>query len=138
MKRFATAVWKGNGKNGEGILNTESTVLKDANYSYKTRFENGVGTNPEELIAAAHAGCFCMKLAFILQEAGFTPEKLKAKCEITLEGGVISVSHIKLEASVPNLPEEDFALFVKNAKENCPVSQVLKLETKVLYSLENE
>ena len=89
MKRHATAVWSGSGKEGNGQLTTQSTLLNSAQYSYKTRFEDGVGTNPEELMAAAHAGCFSMKLSFVLGNGGFTPEKLETTCSITLENGGI-------------------------------------------------
>ncbi|HKG67473.1 MAG TPA: OsmC family peroxiredoxin, partial [Segetibacter sp.] len=84
MKRQATAVWNGSGKEGNGTLSTQSTVLRNAQYSYKSRFEEGIGTNPEELMAAAHAGCFTMKLSFVLGAAGFTPEKIETTCIIAL------------------------------------------------------
>jgi osmotically inducible protein OsmC len=135
MKRSATAIWEGNGKSGKGNLSTESGLLSSANYSYKTRFDNDKGTNPEELIAAAHAGCFCMKLSFVLQEAGYVADELKARCEISLEDGKITISHIRLEAIVPEMEEKVFAKYVKEAKENCPVSKALNIETKVLYVL---
>jgi osmotically inducible protein OsmC len=128
MVRNATAVWNGSGKEGNGQLTTGSSVLKDAQYSYKTRFENGVGTNPEELIAAAHAGCFTMKLSFVLGEAGVTPERLETKCDITFENGVISKSHLTVKAKVPGISKEKFQEAVKNAEENCPVSKLLKTE----------
>src|SRR6476646_2179387 len=100
MSRNATALWHGSGKEGNGTLTTQSGLLKDANYSYKTRFENDPGTNPEELIAAAHAGCFTMKLSFVLNEAGFTPEQIETKCDITLANGVITTSHLTTKAKV--------------------------------------
>ena len=90
MRRTATAVWNGSGKDGNGTMSTASTVLTNAQYSYKTRFEDGVGTNPEELMAAAHAGCFSMKLSFVLGAAGFTPDEIHTDCAISLEGGVIT------------------------------------------------
>ena len=94
MKRNATAVWNGTGKEGNGTLTTQSTTLNKAQYSYKTRFEDGVGTNPEELLAAAHAGCYTMKLSFILGGKNFTPEQLETKCDITLDNGVITKSEL--------------------------------------------
>ena len=128
MVRNATAVWNGSGKEGNGQLTTASSVLNNAQYSYKTRFENGVGTNPEELIAAAHAGCFTMKLSFVLGEAGVTPERLETRCEITFENGVISKSHLIVKAKVPGISKEKFQEAVKNAEQNCPVSQLLKAQ----------
>jgi len=128
MVRNATAVWNGSGKEGNGQLTTGSSVLNNAQYSYKTRFENGAGTNPEELIAAAHAGCFTMKLSFVLGEAGVTPERLETKCDITFENGVISKSHLTVKAKVPGISKEKFQEAVKNAEQNCPVSKLLKAE----------
>ena len=128
MVRNATAVWNGSGKEGNGQLTTASSVLNNAQYSYKTRFENGVGTIPEELIAAAHAGCFTMKLSFVLGEAGVTPERLETRCEITFENGVISKSHLIVKAKVPGISKEKFQEAVKNAEQNCPVSQLLKAQ----------
>ena len=128
MIRNATAVWNGSGKEGNGQLTTGSAVLKDAQYSYKTRFENSVGTNPEELIAAAHAGCFTMKLSFVLGEAGVTPDRLETKCEITFEGGAVTKSHLIVRAKVPGITKEKFEEAVKNAEQNCPISKLLKTE----------
>ncbi len=128
MVRNATAVWNGSGKEGNGQLTTGSSVLKEAQYSYKTRFENGIGTNPEELIAAAHAGCFTMKLSFVLGEAGVTPEKLETKCEITFENGAVTKSHLTVKAKVPGITNEKFNAAVKDAEQNCPISKLLKTE----------
>ena len=125
MIRHATAVWNGSGKEGNGHLTTASTVLNQTQYSFNTRFENGVGTNPEELIAAAHAGCFAMKLSFVLGAAGFTPESLDTKCEITFENGVVSKSHLILKAKVPGIDNAKFQECVKDAELNCPISQLL-------------
>jgi lipoyl-dependent peroxiredoxin len=125
MKRHATAVWKGTGKEGKGHLSTQSGTLKDTQYSYLSRFEEGTGTNPEELVAAAHAGCFAMKLSFNLSGAGFTPEKLDVRGEITLENGAVTTAHLKLEANVPNIPQEKFDELVADAKDNCPISKLL-------------
>ncbi|MCU0357007.1 MAG: OsmC family protein [Cyclobacteriaceae bacterium] len=125
MKRNATAVWKGSGKEGSGHLSTQSTVLSKTQYSFNSRFAEGTGTNPEELIAAAHAGCFTMKLSFVLGEAGFVPEELTTVCVITLENGVITTSELSLTARVPGISAEKFSACAENAKQNCPVSKVL-------------
>jgi len=138
MIRNATAVWYGSGKEGNGQMSTGSTVLKNAQYSYKTRFENGVGTNPEELIAAAHAGCFTMKLSFVLGEAGFTPERLETKCDITFEGGAITKSHLTVKAKVPGISQDKFQEAVKNAEQNCPISKLLKTEITSEAKLEEQ
>lgn len=127
MKRTATAVWNGSGKEGKGQLSTQSTILENTAYSYHSRFEEGKGTNPEELIAAAHAGCFCMKLSFVLGNFGFTPDALEATCTITLDNGAITTSHITLKATVPGIDESKFNECVEDAKENCPVSKILNL-----------
>ncbi|MEP6645844.1 MAG: OsmC family protein [Saprospiraceae bacterium] len=131
MKRTATANWKGTGKEGSGKLQTQSGVLNDHQYSYKTRFEDGIGTNPEELIAAAHAGCFSMKLSFVLNAAGFTPDNIDTKCTITLEGGAITESHLDVTATVPGVDAEKFAECVADAKANCPVSKVLNANISI-------
>jgi len=125
MIRHATAVWNGTGKEGTGHLTTQSTVLTDTQYSYLSRFESGVGTNPEELVAAAHAGCFVMKLSFVLGAAGFTPEKLETKCEITFVEGTLTKSHLILTATVPGIDEAKFQECVKDAEANCPISKLL-------------
>lgn len=126
MIRNATAVWNGSGKEGSGHLSTQSNVLSQTQYSYLSRFEQGIGTNPEELIAAAHAGCFTMKLSFVLGAAGFTPDTLTTKCEITLDSGTITTSHLTVEAKVPGISQEAFDAAVKDAEANCPVSKLLK------------
>ena len=128
MVRNATAVWNGSGKDGNGRLTTGSRVLNNAQYSYKTRFENGEGTNPEELIAAAHAGCFTMKLSFVLGEMGVTPERLETKCEVTFEGGAVTKSHLSVTAKIPGIDKAKFDEAVKNAEQNCPISKLLKTE----------
>jgi osmotically inducible protein OsmC len=128
MIRNATAVWNGSGKEGNGQLTTQSGVLQQTHYSFNTRFADGIGTNPEELVAAAHAGCFTMKLSFVLGEAGFTADKLETKCEITFENGSITKSHLTVTGSVPGISEEQFQESVKNAEANCPISKLLKTE----------
>ncbi len=128
MKRSSTAVWTGSGKEGKGHLTTQSSVLDKTQYSFGSRFEEGIGTNPEELIAAAHAGCFTMKLSFVLGAAGFTPESLQTKCVITLDNGAITSSHLTVTASVPDCPADVLSASVKDAEQNCPVSKLLSCE----------
>jgi len=123
MKRNATAIWNGTGKEGTGNLTTQSTLLNQAQYSYKSRFEEGIGTNPEELVAAAHAGCFSMKLAFILNAAGFTADEILTKCDVTLEDGSITKSHLTVSAKVPGIDQATFDASVLDAKTNCPISK---------------
>ncbi len=125
MVRNATAIWNGTGKEGKGTVSTASGVLKDAQYSYHSRFENGIGTNPEELVAAAHAGCFTMKLSFVLNEAGFTPEKLETTCGITFESGTVTKSHLSVTGTVPGIDESKWQECVKKAEETCPISRLL-------------
>ena len=132
MIRKAKAVWQGTGRDGNGHLSSDSGVLAETPYSFKTRFENEKGTNPEELIAAAHAGCFTMALAFGLQGAGFTPTELSTEAAVTLEqegkGFRIRRSALSLRAKVPNLDGSKFAEMAKDAEKNCPVSKVLNAE----------
>ena len=128
MTRNATAVWNGSGKDGSGKLSTQSNVLKQTAYSYKSRFEEGTGTNPEELIAAAHAGCFSMKLSFVLGGAGFTPESIETSSTVTLEDGVIKSSQLTVSAKVPGISEEKFMQCAEEAKTNCPVSKALNMQ----------
>jgi len=135
MKRTADANWQGTGKDGKGTLSTQSTVLSNTAYSYKSRFEEGTGTNPEELIAAAHAGCFTMKLSFLLSGAGFTPENIDTKATVTLDNGAITSSHLVVKASVPGLEKEKFDELAADAKANCPISKVLNTEITMEASL---
>jgi osmotically inducible protein OsmC len=135
MKRNAIAVWNGTGKDGKGHLTTQSTVLNQTQYSFGSRFENGVGTNPEELIAAAHSGCFTMKLAFNLQAAGFTPTELKTSCDIVFEDGKIVASNLQLTAKVEGVSDSQFAELVKDAEQNCPISQLLNTAISVTHTL---
>ena len=129
MIRKAKAIWNGTGRAGRGRLTSDSGVLDATPYSFKTRFENEKGTNPEELIAAAHAGCFTMALAFGLQAAGFNPTELSTEAAVTLDpdgqGFKISKSALTLRGKVPNLDEAGFARIAGEAEKNCPVSQVL-------------
>jgi osmotically inducible protein OsmC len=132
MIRKAKAVWRGTGRAGTGDLSTDSGVLAKTPYSFKTRFENEKGTNPEDLIAAAHAGCFTMALAFQLQTAGYTPTELSTEAAVSLDpdgqGFRISSSALTLRATVPNLDQATFARIAREAEQNCPVSKVLKAE----------
>ena len=127
MKRNATAVWNGSGKEGSGNLTTQSTTISKTQYSFNSRFAEGVGTNPEELVAAAHAGCFSMKLSFVLGAAGFTADEINTKCVITLDpaAGAITESHLIVSAKIPGISQEQFEAAVANAKANCPVSKLL-------------
>ena len=139
MKRTATAVWNGSGKDGKGNLTTQSSTLNKAQYSYKTRFEDGVGTNPEELIAAAHAGCFAMALAFGLQGAGITPDELDVTATVTLDVSsgtpTITESHLDLKGKIPGITNEKFQEFAKGAEQGCPVSRVLKAQVSLTATL---
>ena len=132
MKRRASAVWKGGLKDGNGTISTESGVLSDTQYSFKTRFEQGRGTNPEELIAAAHAGCFSMALSLFLGEANLTAEQIETSAEVTLEqvagGFAITTVHLTLRAKVPGADQATFAKVADAAKAGCPVSKVLKAD----------
>ena len=131
MKRTATANWKGTGKEGKGTLSNQSGLLNNAPYSSASRFEEASGTNPEELIAAAHAGCFSMKLAFILHAAGFPPENIDTKCTVTIESGTITNSHLELSASVPDIDQAKFDECAEEAKKTCPVSKALNTEVSL-------
>lgn len=135
MKRNATAVWNGSGKDGNGKLTTQSTVLSSTQYLYKSRFEEGPGTNPEELMAAAHAGCFTMKLSFVLGAAGFTPEKIETKCDINLENGAITNSHLTCKATVPGIDAQKFKECAEEAKRDCPVSKAYNMDITMEASL---
>lgn len=125
MKRNATAVWKGTLKEGAGHLSTQSTVLQSTQYSFKSRFDEGVGTNPEELIAAAHSGCFTMQLTAYITEAGFAIDQIETKCDIDFVDGVIQTSHLTVQAKVQDIPEDAFQELVTKAEKNCPISKVL-------------
>lgn len=130
MKRTATAVWNGSTKEGKGHLTTQSKTLNNTAYSFESRFEDGKGTNPEELIAAAHAGCFAMALSLFLGKAGFTPDSLEATStvEINPEKLEITESHIVLKAKVPNISKEKFLECAEQAKAGCPVSKALNMK----------
>lgn len=129
MKKSASAVWQGGLKDGKGQISTESGALKQAPYGFNTRFEGSPGTNPEELIGAAHAGCFSMALSMMLGEAGFTPERIDTHAEVSLDkqadGFAISAVHLTLKATVPGASEAQFQEIANKAKAGCPVSKVL-------------
>ncbi|MES2748011.1 MAG: OsmC family peroxiredoxin [Bacteroidota bacterium] len=128
MKRNATAVWKGAVTTGTGTLTTQSSTLDNAQYSFKTRFEDGVGTNPEELVAAAHAGCFSMQLSAFIGEAGFEAESIQTRCEINLVTGSIIGSHLTVEAKIAGISNDTFQELVTKAEKNCPISKLLNTE----------
>lgn len=132
MIRKAKAVWRGAGRTGNGTLSSDSGVLANTPYSFKTRFENAKGTNPEELIAAAHAGCFAMALAFQLQGAGFTPTELNAEAAVSLDpegqGFRVSRSALTLRAQIPNIDQATFERLAHEAETNCPISKLLNAE----------
>jgi osmotically inducible protein OsmC len=135
MKRKGEAFWTGTGKDGHGHLTTQSNVLNKTQYSFSSRFENGIGTNPEELIAAAHAGCFTMKLAFILQSKNYKAESLNTTCQITLDDGSITQSHLVLDAKVNGISKDEFEESVKDAELNCPISKLLDTKITVEFTL---
>lgn len=141
MKRNASAVWKGDLKSGKGTISTDSGVLSDTQYSFKTRFEDGKGTNPEELIAAAHAGCFSMALSSELGKLGVTAESIRTTAAISLEktdaGFTITSVHLDLRAKIPGADKETFEKAANNAKKGCPVSRVLNAEITLDAALES-
>lgn len=139
MIRTATAVWNGTGRDGKGSITTQSGVLDNSPYSFHTRFENEKGTNPEELVAAAHAGCFTMALAFALQAAGLTPTELKTACAVTLDkdgaGFKVSKSALTLSATVPGVTREKFGEIAAAAKAGCPISKLFTAEISLDWTL---
>ena len=139
MQRKGSAIWEGSLKDGKGSISTESGVLKQTQYSFSTRFENGVGTNPEELLAAAHAGCFTMALSAELGRAGITPAKLETTATISLEkvaeGFAITRSHLDLVAHIPDVDKLKFDAAVRSAEAGCPVSKLFNTEITVSPTL---
>ena len=132
MKRSGSAIWRGGLKDGKGEISTDSGVLRGTQYSFGTRFENGAGTNPEELIGAAHAGCFSMALSGQLGNAGLTADSIETKAAVTLEkkedGFRVTRVHLDVEAAVPNASDEQFRTAAEEAKKNCPISRLLNAE----------
>jgi lipoyl-dependent peroxiredoxin len=141
MKRKASAIWRGNLKDGKGTISSDSGVLSDTQYSFATRFADGKGTNPEELIAAAHAGCFSMALSNELGKAGFTPDSIKTSAAVTLEqtasGFAITAVHLDVSAKIPGADQQAFETAAGTAKANCPVSKVLKADITMDAKLES-
>jgi len=139
MIRKASAVWNGSLKEGKGRISTDSKVLSNAQYSFSTRFENGVGTNPEELIAAAHAGCFSMALSAQLGNAGITPESIETTANVTLEktdaGFTVTKVHLDVTANIPGADNAAFDKAAQDAKAGCPISRLLKAETTMTAKL---
>lgn len=138
MNRKASAVWQGDLKHGKGTISTQSGTLSDTQYGFSSRFESGVGTNPEELIAAAHAGCFAMALSAILGGANITPERLAATVTLEQVDGnwTVTKSHLDLTARVPGISQEDFQKYAGEAEKNCPISRLLKAEVSLNATLE--
>jgi osmotically inducible protein OsmC len=140
MKRTASAQWTGGLKDGKGTISTQSGVLKDTQYSFSTRFENGIGTNPEELIAAAHAGCFTMALSAELGKAGMTAESIATTATLSLEktdaGFTITASHLDVTARIPGADVEKFNAAAQGAEKGCPVSRVLNAAITMTAKLE--
>lgn len=127
MKRTGTAHWEGDLRSGKGALSTQSTTLNQTQYSFKTRFEDGVGTNPEELLAAAHAGCFTMAVSMLLGQGGFTATSLDTTASVTMEGLAITGVHLSIKGVVPNISNEQFQEIVKGAEQNCLISKALSI-----------
>ena len=140
MKRKASAIWQGGLKDGKGTISTESGVLKQSQYSFSTRFENGIGTNPEELLAAAHAGCFSMAFSAELGKAGFTPTSIQTTATITLDktdaGFSVTQSHLEMTAKIPGIDQAKFTEIANGAKAGCPVSRLYKAEISLDAKLE--
>jgi osmotically inducible protein OsmC len=141
MKRKASAVWEGGLKDGKGSISTDSGVLDNTQYSFSTRFEEGNGTNPEELIAAAHAGCFSMALSGQLGNAGLTAERINTSAAVTLEktdaGFTVTTVHLEVTAKIPGATDEAFQTAAGNAKAGCPISRLLKAEITMKATLES-
>ena len=138
MKRKVNAIWKGDGADGDGVLTAQSGAFNNMPYSFKTRFKNDdgtLGTNPEELIAAAHAGCFNMKLSFVLNESDFHPEELNTDAILTFEDGKVISIELNLQAKVSGISEEKFQELAEDAKKNCPISGALNCEIILNASL---
>ncbi|WP_338408350.1 OsmC family peroxiredoxin [uncultured Flavobacterium sp.] len=135
MKRHATAVWTGSLKEGAGHLSTQSGILVNAQYSYKSRFEEGIGTNPEELVAAAHSGCFTMQLSAYVTGDGFEIESIETKCDIDLLEGKIVSSHLAVTAKIKDISNETFQELVTKAELNCPISKLFNTEISTTATL---
>ena len=128
MKRSATAKWSGSGKEGKGTITSQSKILNETSYTFRTRFEEAEGTSPEELIAAAHASCFTMKLSFLIDDAGARPGSLETTCTVTIEDGVINNSHLVVKGKVEGITGEKFQECAEDSRKNCPVSKALNTD----------
>ena len=135
MKRNATAIWKGSGKTGNGTLSSQSGTLSNTQYSYKSRFEEGTGTNPEELIAAAHAGCFTMQLTAFIAETTAEIDSIETKCVINLVDGTIIGSHLTVNAKISGITNDIFQELVTKAEKNCPISKLFNTEITTTATL---
>lgn len=135
MKRNATAVWKGSLKEGAGKLTTQSKTLDNTQYSFKSRFDEGIGTNPEELVAAAHAGCFTMQLTAFIGETNAVIESIETKCDISLVEGTINSSHLTVNAKIEGISNETFQELVTKAEKNCPISKLFNTEISTTATL---
>ncbi|MBS1745710.1 MAG: OsmC family protein [Bacteroidetes bacterium] len=137
IKHVANAVWNGSIKEGNGTITTRSKVLNQQQYSFKSRFENGAGTNPDELIAASHAGCFAMALSLILGQSGFTPDSIDVQAEVTMDPQKLELtgSHLTLKAKIPGISQDKFNEIANTAKDNCPVSKALSFPITLDASL---
>jgi lipoyl-dependent peroxiredoxin len=138
MKRSSSVTWHGSGKEGNGKISTQSKALSSVPYKYATRFGEEKGVNPEELIAAAHASCYSMKLSFVLTEAQHVPELIRTTCTVSMENGVISGSHIDVGARVPGITAAQFENYAEEAKKTCPVSKALNLTITLSAHLTDE
>jgi osmotically inducible protein OsmC len=136
MDRKATVVWAGTGKEGKGHITTQSLAVNDASFTWHSRFEDGNGTNPEELIAAAHAACFTMKLSFLIGKEGYKSEKIETTAQVTINNEAISTSHIAVKATVPGMNDQTFQKCAEESRANCPVSKALKMEITMVAKLE--
>jgi len=138
MIRTANAVWNGSLKEGEGKITTQSKVLKDSQYCFNSRFGDGKSTNPDELLAASHAGCFAMALSLILEKEGYTPEALEVTSEVTMDADKLELtgSHLNLKAKIPNINQDKFMECANTAKDNCPVSKALSVKITLEATLE--
>ena len=134
--RRASATWKGTGKEGTGTVSTQSTALNNIQFSYGSRFEEGVGTNPEELVGAAHAGCYSMKLSFLIVADGFVAESINTSAKVTLDQGKITTVDLTVNAKVPGMSAEQFEAAAQNAKKNCPISKSLNADITLNATLE--
>lgn len=139
MKRTASAIWNGSIKDGKGTITSQSKVLEKSQYSFKTRFEDGKGTNPDELLAAAHASCYVMALSLILGKEGYTPDSLEATSDVTMDADKLELtgSHLTLKANIPNISNDKFMECAKTAKENCPISKALSLDITLDATLQS-